>query len=389
MKRQPPTDLSLAVDSYLQWMASQQYSPHTIMFYGLILKHWVAFARASNMRLTDLFTYEHLKAFESKSELKSLNLAPIRGMAQYLYQNNQLDAPVRKPREALPDVYEQYLTHYQDTRQVTEGMIQLCRNVLTAFHRCLDNDDLSMLTIKQVDAFLNPYNAGYSPTSQRIHRGCLRGFLHYLYYQRNILRRDLSAFLTGPPAYAQAKPPRFLRPEELDRLFSSLSWEQPRDIRANAMIYLAYTLGLRPGEISLISLGDIAFAKKEIRLTHRKNTIPLRLPLPEEALKAIVVYVTHVRPHVEHRTLFVNLTAPYRPISHGTVSHDISACLQKTGISESAYCLRHTYAQNLLEAGASIFQVKEMLGHDRIQTTQRYIHVHTQLMRKRLFNETL
>jgi integrase/recombinase XerD len=389
VNRLPTKDLSLAVDAYLQWMASQQYSPQTIMFYGLILKHWVAFASASNMRLTDLFTYEHLKAFESQSKIKSVNLAPIRGLARHLYENGQLDAPVRKPREALPDVYEQYLTHYQNTRQVTQGMIRTCRNVLKAFHRCLDNDDLSTLTIEQVDAFLNPYNAGYRPTSQRIHRGCLRGFLQYLYYQRNILQRDLSAFLTGPPVYAQAKPPRFLRPEELDRLFSTLCWEQPRDIRANAMTCLAYTLGLRPGEISLISLGDIAFAKKEIRLTHRKNTVPLHLPLPEDALKAIAVYVTHVRPHVEHRALFVNLTAPYRPISRYKVSSDISACLRKAGISESAYCLRHTYAQNLLEAGASIFQVKEMLGHDRIQTTQRYIHVHTQLMRKRLFNETL
>ena len=155
------------------------------------------------------------------------------------------------------------------------------------------------------------------------------------------------------------------------------------------MIYLAYTLGLRPGEISLISLGDIAFAKKEIRIPNRKNTVPMRLPLPDEALKAIVVYVTHARPQIKHRALFVTLTAPHRPISHYTVSHDISVCLHKAGISESAYALRHTYAQNLLEAGASIFQVKEMLGHDRIQTTQRYIHIHTRLMRKRLFDETL
>lgn len=389
MKPSANNELSRAVDAYLQWMTSQQYSRHTIMFYQLILKHWIMFASASSMSLDDLFTYENLKVFESQSDLKSVTLTPIRGLARYLYENNQLDAPVRKPREALPNIYEQYLTHYEDTRNVTQGMIRTYRNVLSGLHQHLDHDDLSTLTIEQVDAFLNPYNAGYSPESQRTHRGCLRGFLQYLYYQRNILQRDLSAFLTGPPVYAQPKPPRFLRSEEVDRLFSSLCWERPGDIRCNAMIYLAYTLGLRPGEISLISLGDIAFAKKEIRLTHRKSTVPLRLPLPEEALKAIVVYVTYVRPHVEDRALFVNLTAPYRPISHGTVSHDISACLHRAGISESAYCLRHTYAQNLLEAGASIFQIKEMLGHDRIQTTQRYIYIHTQLMRRRLFDETI
>ena len=155
------------------------------------------------------------------------------------------------------------------------------------------------------------------------------------------------------------------------------------------MIYLAYTLGLRPMEISLISLDDISFAKKEIRLVNRKNTVPLRLPLPVETLKAIVAHMAHARHQTNLRALFVTFTAPYRPVSRYTVSYDISTCLHKTGISESAYCLRHTYAQNLLEAGASIFQVKEMLGHDRIQTTQRYIHVHTQLMRKALFDETI
>lgn len=389
MKRPTTNDPSLAVDAYLQWMASQQYSPHTIALYQWILKHWVAFANASHMSPSQLFTSQALKAFESESELKSVNLAPLRGLAQYLYENDQLEEPVKKPCEALPDIYEEYLAHYEDTRNVTQGMIRTCRNVFSGLYRYLDNDDLSTLTIDQIDAFLKHYNAGYSPKSQRTHRGCLRGLLQYLYYQRNILQRDLTVFLTGPPFYAQAKPPRFLRPQEVEHLFSSLCWERPRDIRCNAMIYLAYTLGIRPKEISLISLKDISFAKKEIRVPNRKNTVGLRLPLPEEALKAVVVYLTHARPQIKHRTLFVNLTAPYRPISHGTVSHDISTCLHKAGITESAYCLRHTYAQNLLEAGASIFQVKEMLGHDRIRTTQRYIHVHTRLMRKRLFDETL
>ena len=389
MKRQTTIDLSLTVDAYLQWMASKQYSPHTIALYQWILKHWVVFANASNMVLSDLFTYETLKAFESESRLKSVRLAPLIGLARYLYENDQLDEPVKNPREALPHIYEEYLGHYKDTRNVTQGMIRTCWNVFSGLHRYLDDDDLSTLTLEQIDAFLNHYNAGYSHKSQRIHRGCLRGFLQYLYYQRSFLQRDLSAFLTGPPFYAQAKPPRFLRPEEVEHFFSSLCWERPRDIRCNAMIYLAYTLGLRPKEISLITLDDISFAKKKIVLPNRKNTVHLHLPLPEEALKAVAIYMAHARPQIKHRTLFLNLTAPYRPISHYTVSYDISASLHKAGLSESAYCLRHTYAQNLLEAGASIFQVKEMLGHDRIQTTQRYIHVHTRLMRKRLFDETL
>jgi site-specific recombinase XerD len=388
VKPQNTNDLPQAVDAYLRWMASAQYSQHTIEYYQWILKHCVEFANGSNMAPIDLFTCEALKAFESALQLKSVRLSPVRGLARYLYENNQLEAPMKKHPEVLPDIYEEYLAHYEDTRNVDHTTIRRCRNVFIGFHRYLDDDDLSKLTIDQIDAFLKDYNAGYSPASQRHHRSCVRGFLQHLYYQKKIFRRDLSTLLASPPFYAQAKPPRFLRPEEVERLFSSLRWNRPRDFRDNAMIYLAYTLGLRPKEISLISLDDIAFAKEEIILPNRKNTTPLRLPLPEEALKAIVAYMAHARPQTDHRALFVNLTAPYRPVFHYTVSYDISNCLHKAGISESAYCLRHTYAQNLLETGASIFQVKEMLGHDRIQTTRRYIHVHTRLMRKRLFDET-
>ena len=388
MELQNTKDLSQAVDAYLNWMASKQYSRHTIKYCQWILKHCVEFANTSSITPTELFTCEALKAFESASQLKSIKLFPIRGLARYLYENNQLEAPMKTLPVRLPDTYEQYLAHYEDTRNVDHTTIRRCRNVFSALHQHFGNGDLSTLTIEQIDAFLKHHNLGYSPASQRHHRSCVRGLLQYLYCQK-ILRRDLATLLTGTPLYAQAKPPRFLRPEEVEHLFSSLRWDSSKDVRCNAMIYSAYTLGLRPKEISLISLDDIAFARKEIIIPNRKNTVDLRLPLPEEALKAIVVYITHVRPQSDHRTLFVNFNAPYLPVSRYTVSYDISTALHKAGISESAYCLRHTYAQNLLETGASIFQIKEMLGHDRIQTTRRYIHVHTQLMRNRLFNETL
>ena len=63
--------------------------------------------------------------------------------------------------------------------------------------------------------------------------------------------------------------------------------------------------------------------------------------------------------------------------------------MKAAGLSSSAYWLRHTYAQNLLETGVSIFEIKEMLGHDKIESTKNYLHIHIKLMRKVLFNEEL
>jgi site-specific recombinase XerD len=63
--------------------------------------------------------------------------------------------------------------------------------------------------------------------------------------------------------------------------------------------------------------------------------------------------------------------------------------MRRQGLGASAYWLRHTYAQNLLEAGASIYEIKEMLGHDSIESTKKYLHIHIALMRKVLFDETI
>jgi len=125
MKIQNTNDLYQAVNAYLDWMASEQYSPHTIELYQWILKHWVAFANASGMYPRHLFTSQALKAFESESELKSVNLAPIRGLAQYLYKNDQLEVPVKKSGD-IPDIYEKYLGHYKNTRNV-EASSQILR----------------------------------------------------------------------------------------------------------------------------------------------------------------------------------------------------------------------------------------------------------------------
>jgi site-specific recombinase XerD len=63
--------------------------------------------------------------------------------------------------------------------------------------------------------------------------------------------------------------------------------------------------------------------------------------------------------------------------------------MRKANLPSTAYWLRHTYAQNLLVGGASIFEIKEMMGHDRIESTKRYLHIHINLMRKVLFDETI
>ena len=122
---------------------------------------------------------------------------------------------------------------------------------------------------------------------------------------------------------------------------------------------------------------------------HRKNNRPAKLPLPDATIKAIAAYLIGGRAESKHRALFLTLRPPYRPISPNIIGHCIRNCMRSVGLEAGPYWLRHTYAQNLLEIGASIYEVKEMLGHDSIESTRKYLNIHVELMRKVLFDETL
>jgi len=87
--------------------------------------------------------------------------------------------------------------------------------------------------------------------------------------------------------------------------------------------------------------------------------------------------------------LFLSLNPPFGPISPTVLNTHIKTLMRRVNLPATAYWLRHTYAQNLLEAGASIYEIKEMLGHDSIESTKKYLQVDIKLMRKVLFDEEL
>ena len=306
-------------------------------------------------------------------------------------QQNKITQPREKKNRRLPEIYEAYLADHQQSRQVPHRQIRQIRRVLAAFNEYLEKHKvvLAEMEIEQIDAFLAEFFRPFAPETRRLYRCLLRGFLNYLYRDHRILHRDLAPLLVGRREYAKAKPPHFLRPDEVQRLFAILKTATASDIRTYALVHLAYTMGLRHKEICQISIDDISFCRQLLTLRERKGNNPVELPIPEHTLKAVAAYIIAARPQSKYRTLFLTLTRPHHPMGSNTVSCHIRKMMKKVGLCSAPYCLRHTYAQNMLEAGASIFEIKEMLGHDKIESTKSYLHVHTKLMRQVLFDETI
>lgn len=378
------------VQAYLAWMRQSGFASSTVTIHERLLGHFQHFAKDRNPGLGELFTYRTLVDFKKCCGLLFASWT-LRGLARYLACRGLIASPIAKPAVGLPDIYEQYLRFYEENGQVAPLTLATSRKILTAFHFDLTAQGVSLSTlgIEHIDGFLARHSKGLAPATCRHNRTYLRGFLRYLYHQRHILDRDLATLVVGAVDFAHDNPPKFLRPEEIRRLFVAprtyTSWE----LRCLAMVHLAYALGLRPKEISRLTLDDVFFKKARIRIADRKSNNPIMLPLPEPAIKAIAAYLVAARPKTESRRLFLTLTPAFRPVSAAMVGCDITRFIRKVNPKATAYWLRHTYAQTLLESKASIFEVKEMLGHDSLHCTKRYLHIHTEMMRKVLFDETL
>lgn len=385
--------LDQAICDYLQWMKSMEHRhSNTRLRYGLILADFLTFSKQKNTAWKDMFTLDTLKDFRKYTSLSNPSHALI-GLSGYLCSNGRIPQPLEIPNYQidLPDIYEQYLLYHEQIRETPYSQTNSIRRVLASFYGYLERHKISLsaLKIEHLDAFLIEFNKGFAPGTSKTYRFHLRGFLKYLYHERRLLRTDLAPLVVGAPVFYQAKPPKFLRPQQIQKLFANLKLSTPRDIRTYAAVHLAYMLGLRPVEISKITLDDISFQKGELTLSDRKTKNPITLPLPEPCIKAIAAYVLKARAKTQYRHLFLTCKRPIRPISRGTVSQSVWKVMKEAGLASSAYWLRHTYAQNLLQIGRSIYDIKEMLGHENIQSSRVYLHIDTKLMRKVLFNETL
>jgi integrase/recombinase XerD len=378
--------LKQAVDDYLLWMISARYADATIKNYEQILNHFVDFIACHKIGWDQIFSSANLHSFDQSTKTQ---LAAVRGLCRYLVKQKRIVAPIEKEKYLLPNVYEQYLNYYTTTRQTGNNRIISIRRVIAAFDDYLQNTKIKLaaLTIEHIDAFFADFNANFSQSTCKVYRSIVRGFLSYLFHQRQILKRDLAPLVVGAPIFARAKPPTFLRADELKRLFDNIDLSSQSGLRTYAMLQLAYTLGLRPIEICQITLDNISFNKAELSINWRKCHNPLKLPVPEITIKAIAAYIIGARPQSDLRTLFLSLMPPYGPVTPTTVTHHFKVHMQKVNPAATVYWLRHTYAQNLLQTGVSLFEIKELLGHDSIESTRKYLLIHIKLMRKVLFDE--
>jgi integrase/recombinase XerD len=194
--------------------------------------------------------------------------------------------------------------------------------------------------------------------------------------------RDPSERLETPQRWRTL--PDVLTVQEVERLLAAPTLDDPFAFRDRAMLELAYGAGLRVSEWISITVRDVHLDERIVRVRGKGSKERL-VPFGRSAAAAIAIYLRELRPKLEHgdgkAVLFLN--ARGRPLSRMGAWTILRRAVQRAGIEKTVtpHTLRHSFATHLLEGGADLRAVQEMLGHADVATTQIYTHVDREYLR--------
>jgi tyrosine recombinase XerC len=180
--------------------------------------------------------------------------------------------------------------------------------------------------------------------------------------------------------------PRVLGPDEVARLLDRIPARTPLEVRDRALFELAYSCGLRADEMIGLDLGDVDFDSETVRVTGKGSKTRV-LPIGEPAQRALRRYLETARPAIEdarqaETALFVSRRG--RRLSQSDIRRRLAKWVREAAVAGrvSPHTLRHSFATHMLEGGADLRSIQELLGHASVSTTQIYTRVEPSRLRR-------
>jgi integrase/recombinase XerC len=280
-----------------------------------------------------------------------------------------------------------FLEHLSRERNLSDHTVRSYRGDLLQFHDFLVQagigsfSDVDHLLLRE---FLSRLKTGEAGKAQCGHTtlarkiSTLRTFYHYL-LRNELVSHDVTGLLRSPRR--RQKLPSFLTEEEVERLLKAPDPEGFIGIRDRAMLEVFYSSGARVSEVTGIDLYDMNLGGGHLRIRGKGRRERLSM-LGPPAIRAVRAYLPARMELARERkvspgeALFINHRTAQR-ISSRSVGRILKGLLARAGLSleHSPHSLRHSFATHLLNRGANLREVQELLGHKRIATTQIYTHL--------------
>ena len=238
----------------------------------------------------------------------------------------------------------------------------------------LKPDQITLADLRQFIGFIN--ELGVLPSSQARILSGVKAFYKYLLTE-DLIVSDPSELLESPKI--QRKLPDTLSYEEINKLIAAIDLSKPEGARNKAIMEVLYGCGLRVSELTELKLSNLYLDIEFIKVTGKGSKERL-VPIGGEAVKALKIWIEEVRVHTpikKGEDDFVFLNRRGARLSRVYIFMIIKELAGMIGLQKSIspHTFRHSFATHLVEGGADLRAVQEMLGHESITTTEIYTHL--------------
>jgi integrase/recombinase XerD len=284
------------------------------------------------------------------------------------------------PRNVHAGQIDDFIAYLKDERGLSPRTIFHRRWQVEHFLRHVPSGEASIadITVDDVDAFLDSKGRdGWCRVSIATSAAALRSFFRHA-EMRGWCSSGIAAAIDGPRLFKEEGLSRGPHWVDVQRLLASTGGDDPRDKRDNAILMLCAIYGLRSGEVRGLRLEDLDWTRELIMVERPKQRRTQYYPLVASVGDAIVRYLQEVRPRCTSREVFVTLKAPFRPLSAGSMYHAVASRLNALGMQtghHGPHSLRHACATHLVEAGLSLKEIGDHLGHRGVHATRTYAKV--------------
>jgi integrase/recombinase XerD len=292
-------------------------------------------------------------------------------------------------------MWEQHIKHYSNflklERSLSPNSVDAYVHDVGLLHQFMKMKHALVtpanVTSKHLQEFLQYINElGMSAHSQARILSGIKGFYKYLLFEE-LLEKDPTVLIEGPKL--GRKLPDTLSYGEIEKLFQAIDQSKPEGGRNRAMLEVLYSSGLRVSELVELRLNNVYFDIGFLRVIGKGNKERL-VPIGRDALKYIKIYVDEIRGKAPHKSpqkgfeSYVFLNRNGKKLTREMVFMIIKALASQIGLNKSIspHTFRHSFATHLIEGGADLRAVQEMLGHESITTTEIYTHLDRDYLRQ-------
>ena len=246
----------------------------------------------------------------------------------------------------------------------------------------LDPEELDHRRLRRFAGVLSERGASKGTVARKL--ASVRSFYRHL-VDRGELEASPADLVASPKREQHL--PRVLKAEEVAALLDSIPASTPLELRDRAIFELVYATGVRAGELTTLDTGDPDFDAEELRV-HGKGGKERIVPAGERAWRALDAYLERGRPLLAResdrpeRAIFLSKSG--RRLGTADLRRRLRAWMRRAGTPPGAtpHTLRHSFATHLLEGGADLRAIQELLGHSTISTTQTYTRIESRRLRR-------